>query len=121
MDKKKVFAKNRYGISIVKCCASCRFKKCDSRTRLCTNGEGSVPSDYLCRNWEMAYGLDNAGKGGGKVKRAAYLQYSCDVLSEENARLIEASIAKRAYMRKTLDEIRNEFIDRHGNIYVYWL
>ena len=108
MDKLKYYTKNKYGISIVKCCASCKHKQADSRVRLGLNGEGSVPSDYLCKAWEMSEGLDNAGKGGGKVKKKDYFEF-CN-----NVSITTADLPKYISVK---DAKRAEYEEIHGGIY----
>ena len=74
----KEYIKNKYCISIVKCCASCKHKgySNDERFRNCGKGLGKHRPDYLCRDcWEMSEKLENAGKGGGQVKKPSYIQY----------------------------------------------
>jgi len=74
----KKFYKNKYNINIVMCCASCRHHmvKGEDNVRMCKKYHMANESDYLCTSgWEMDPSLDNAGKGGGKVKRGEYLRY----------------------------------------------
>ena len=87
MEKKRFLTKNRFGITIVKCCASCRHKKCDNRMRLCMRGKGNVSPDYLCDKWEMAEQLEIVGKGDGKVKQKEYLEFC----SEEIEKLVDVN------------------------------
>ena len=77
--REKQFFKNYYGISIVKCCASCKHKQFDKgSSRLCMKGEGNVTPSYLCNDWEMNEKLQKAGMGGGRVRRIEYLRYCLD-------------------------------------------
>ena len=93
---KKEFTKNRYCIDIVKCCASCVHRLPSKRdgVRLCAKGHGEHYLDYLCDDdWEMNPDLDNAGKGGGRVKRKAFLlmmadAYSGGLISTEQHRML---------------------------------
>lgn len=86
------FIKNRYGIKIKKCCASCIFhlpsKKEDRRVCEKTGEEHTL--DYLCPSgtWEMmrpdgtdkpgVLNLDNAGRSGGSVKTPSYIRFVRD-------------------------------------------
>jgi hypothetical protein len=72
------YVKNKFSITIKKCCASCKFKKVGDDTYRTCGKDGSKRKPYdLCFNgWEMSPGLDNAGKGGGHVKRKAYIDYT---------------------------------------------
>ena len=58
------FEVNQYGISVKKCCASCRYKGNIRLVtmRLCTKKKIQVEPGYVCRCWEMSEGLRNAGK-----------------------------------------------------------
>ena len=61
---------NENGISVKKCCASCRFKK-NIRLmtmRLCTKRKMQVEPDFVCSHWEMSEGLLSAGNGLGVVR-----------------------------------------------------
>ena len=74
----KEFYKNQFGCLIVKCCASCKHHLSDGRdkVRVCKKYGNEHPLDYLCsKGWEMRPELDNAGKGGGDVKKLAYFKY----------------------------------------------
>ena len=105
--------KNGRGIDIVKCCASCRYKTLDSHTRVCMKGEGAVLPSYLCPLWEMHPVYEGVGKGNGRVKQSGYLQYVVDKIDE--------SISKDgndSQIRLRLDEMRKEYIKKHGTIYL---
>ena len=61
---------NENGISVKKCCASCRFKK-NIRLmtmRNCTKKKMQVEPDFVCNHWEMSEGLRVAGNGLGVVR-----------------------------------------------------
>lgn len=86
--------RNKNGVSIRVCCASCRF---------CSYGESYGPSgqfrkcgfvtDHLtnvrpeddCKMWAMADRFSNlaVSNPSGHVKRAAYLQLVCDTREQE--------------------------------------
>ena len=74
----KEYVKNKYYISVVKCCASCSKHVATSVERVCIcqiTGQ-KHPIDYLCcSGWEMNPALDNAGRGGGMVKKPSYIEY----------------------------------------------
>ena len=75
----KEFVRNQYGVQIVKCCASCVHNGLTSHgddMRVCKRGFGENPSCFLCKGgWKMKAGLEEAGRGDGKVKRKAYFDY----------------------------------------------
>lgn len=97
----KLTMKNRYGIPIVVCCASCSHNKgADTeKTRVCDFGTKEKPN-YRCLNWEMKRSLDNAGKGGGLIKKLAFLEYLRDYKTF-----------------KPIHEIEKEWEAKHGSIY----
>ena len=78
-ETEKKTVKNGYGIDIVVCCASCRFKMLeDGKKRKCKlAGTETYPSEH-CSSWKMEEHLGNAGKGGGRVRKKAWLQYVLD-------------------------------------------
>ena len=105
MMRTKTFTKNTHGISIAKCCASCKFNngvadKAGLR-RICQQGEGNVkPSDY-CRTWTMKPELDNVGLGGGRVKKKSYIDF-----------------VNNNIMKLSLSDIRAEFEKKNGSRYM---
>lgn len=56
--------KNSYGISVKMMCASCEFKMNTEsvKKRRCTKKRKMVKPRGYCKCWEMAKGLQNAGK-----------------------------------------------------------
>ena len=103
---------NKFGIYIKKCCASCVHAVLDSRMRICQDGEGVVPSSFVCKHWKIKDGLENAGKGGGDVKRKEYLRYALTSLEQEE-KLAERN---KHHRRKTVAEVRKEYSERYGEI-----
>ena len=68
--------RNRWGIEVRICCASCQYKDYDRKTgeRLCTLTQQQVESQELCDEWHLSQGLAMAGVGGGEVKSLKYLR-----------------------------------------------
>ena len=68
--------RNRWGIEVRICCASCQYKDYDRKTgeRLCTLTQQQVESQELCDDWHLSQGLSMAGAGGGEVKSLEYLR-----------------------------------------------
>ena len=61
---------NAYHVMVNKCCASCKHKECMSDcTRVCQKMNLKGEQKYVCRQWEMADGLKNAGLQNGGVVR----------------------------------------------------
>lgn len=60
--------RNMYGCDIKPCCASCQHREITKLGRTCGKDHTDVPSDYMCSEWQMAEGLNNAGRGGSVVR-----------------------------------------------------
>ena len=78
MDKVKQFVKNKRGITIVKCCMSCKHRDCgsDDKTRYCKKYDAFFSKHNLCKfGWELDPNLENAGIGGGRVQSKDYIDY----------------------------------------------
>ena len=61
---------NAYHIKVNKICASCKHKECmGDGTRVCQKMGLIVEQKYVCRQWDMADGLKNAGLQNGGVVR----------------------------------------------------
>lgn len=117
MESSKLFTKNKYGITIVKCCASCSFKKIDNRMRICMAGEGAVPASYVCQNWQMSPDYEKVGKGGGKIKKYEYLQYILNRLEIAESEAITAASKGLFYRRPSIAEIHEDYMKEYGDIY----
>lgn len=104
---KKAFYRNGYGVPIVMCCASCAHKLFDKGgLRVCTKGEGVIRTSYLCSDWVVSPKLDNAGKGGGKVKKKNYLLFVSNYPRPADNGIV------------TLSEIREEYEKRFGSRFI---
>ena len=107
---KKEFVKNKNGIDIVKCCASCRHHDSDGRekVRICKKGHGERALDYLCpKDYDMNPSLDNAGMGSGKIKKPHYLHY----IVENIGRLVVGG-------QNTLNVVREKYRKTYGSEYM---
>lgn len=116
MEEKELYYTNGYGIKIKKCCASCSHMQPDNKTRICMRGEGIVAPTSYCLDWELRKGLENGGKGGGKVKKGDYLQYCLGVLEEDNAKAIEYAQKGLVFKRRMLFDIRDCYEKKYGEI-----
>lgn len=101
--------KNRFNITIVKCCANCihNIGAHDDTRRICGDGEGIVKLTDICASWAMRPALDNAGVGGGKVKSKQYLDFVRTYPQPENPKF-----------HIPLKEIRAEYQQQFGSIYI---
>ncbi len=67
--------RNKFGIEINICCASCQFKGFKKTgERICILTERLVESQAICDDWHLRQGLENAGAGGGTVKSYEHLR-----------------------------------------------
>ena len=81
--------KNKRGIKVKRCCASCANKNIDEfGVRHCTLGYASCDT---CRHWRMREELRNAGTPFGVIKTREYLRHVRDIRlkEQENARMGE--------------------------------
>ena len=108
--------RNQHGIEVRECCASCRHKDLTklATARFCQLHQKSVKSQGWCEQWKMSEQLEAAGSAGGKVKKQAYLKYLMAVREDESL----ADQLKVQYPHKSIEQIRREFEEKNGSIYV---
>ena len=117
MQTTRLLIRNSYGATIVKCCASCEYKRFNNKYRLCLLGEGSVPPSYVCKKWRMSPDYSKVGKGDGRIKKREYLLYVIDRQMEEDIKAEKAAKKNELYRKATLGEIRREYMSRQKTIY----
>ena len=68
--KKHFFVRNQYGLLVMMCCASCKYKEiCRTMTtRHCKLKNKEVKPLDVCKNWEINEALARAGKTRGVVR-----------------------------------------------------
>ena len=68
--------RNKFGIEINICCASCQFKDYHNKLgeRVCSLTGAQVDGRAVCEDWHLRQGLENAGAGGGTVKSYQHLK-----------------------------------------------
>jgi len=96
---------NKHGIRIVKCCASCQHKDLHAGNRICLMSHTPIKGTYVCKEWNLASHLNNAGRGDGKVKKREYLQFIA-ANRDPTERLSNLAVNKA------------EFEKEHGSIYL---
>ena len=108
---------NQYGIPIKKCCASCKKRMISNEVgRYCERSGTAVEGGWYCRKWAMHPKLQNAGKGGGRVKSIRYLRF----YQERKIKLynsLKACRMKRDELPSTAD-IRREYEQEKGSVYI---
>ncbi|SHL26839.1 hypothetical protein SAMN05216463_1446 [Xylanibacter ruminicola] len=104
-----VLRKNKRGIRVKRCCASCKYKEIDSYgNRYCTKG---YESHETCRHWRMRGDLRRCGRPDGVIKDIAYLRYVKDIRISENS---GCGRAERGPERD-IEEIRKDY---NNNIHI---
>ena len=108
--------RNSHGIEIEMCCASCRYKDLTRlmTARFCTEHQKRVKPRECCYEWALSDQLEAAGSAGGKVKCKAYLKFVIAVREEE----VLAEQRGLKFVRKSIDQIRQEFEKNNGSIFV---
>ena len=108
--------RNEHGIEIRECCASCKHKDLTRlmASRFCLLHQKKVKPRGHCKEWTMSEQMEAAGWSGGKVKKKAYLKYVLKVREDESL----ADQLKVQIPHKSLAEIRRDFEEKNGSIYV---
>ena len=108
--------KNQHGIEVKECCASCRHKDLTRliSSRFCLQHQKKVKPRECCEQWEMSEQMEAAGSGRGKVKKKAYLKYVIEVREDESL----ADQLKIQIPHKSLEQIRQDFEEKNGSIYL---
>ena len=108
--------RNKYGVEVRECCASCMFKDLTklAASRFCLMHHKSVKPRGYCEQWKMSEQLEAAGSSGGKVKKQAYLKYLLAIREEESLALQQGI----RIPHKSVEQIRKEFEEKNGSIYV---
>ena len=94
---------------------SCTFRDLTRSVgkRFCLKHEMDVKRDFYCTKWRMSHTQRMAGFARGSVKCREYLMFVLAV-REDEALAIERGEEIEV---KTLDELRAEFLENHGEIY----
>ena len=95
--------RNKRGIKVKRCCASCKNKEIDNYgNRHCTKGFESCKT---CRSWRMRDELRKAGTPFGVIKSKEYLLYVLDIRDRE---MNSSCFVNREALRD-IEEIRKEY------------
>lgn len=106
------FIRNRFGIRVKKCCASCAFKDLTRAVteRHCKEHAKTVNPGEVCECWKMSSLLQALQFSDGQVKRRQYQLYLLKVRTEE--------LEKKVKKQKSTETIRAEFESLYGSIYI---
>ena len=110
------FAENAYEISVKRCCASCESMGPSEKLsyRKCLKHLCLVKAHNVCADWEMNKPSQKAGASEGKVKCREYLMYVLEVREREHL----AEKQGNRVTRLSIGEIRQQFEEEHGTIYM---
>ena len=109
--------RNRNGIEIKKCCASCRFRQINSeKGRFCKKHQKKVKAGWLCEDWEISKGLQGAGDSGGRIKSWKYLTYYRERWTEQRESYQAGGLRIESLL--TTEQIRKEYEEQFGSIYI---
>lgn len=101
-----VTRRNKRGIRIKRCCASCKYKMIlGDGERICTLG---FESDETCRHWRMSNELRYCGTPFGVIKDREYLQHVLNIRYREYI----DTYSHRAEQRD-INEIRQEYLSKN--------
>lgn len=120
MTKRKkiltMYSENEYGMSVKKCCASCVHKALTGklRYRKCLRHLCLTKAHNVCSDWEMNFPSRQAGASEGKVKKREYQLFLLEVRQREAA----ATKQGNRVTRLSIGEIRQQFEEEHGTIYM---
>ena len=106
------FIRNRFGIRVKKCCASCAFKNLTRAVteRRCKEHAKRVNPGEVCECWKMSSVLRSIQFSDGQIKRREYQLYLLNVRTEE--------LEKKVKKQKSIETIRAEFESLYGSIYI---
>ena len=106
----KKTVRNKRGIKVKRCCASCRHKEIDEDgVRHCTKG---FDGHETCMRWRMTKALSNCGTPFGVIKAKAYLRYVLDIRDRE----MNSSCFVNWAQLCNIKDIRKEYLINHNDI-----
>jgi len=108
--------RNARGTKVKRCCLSCQHKDYDYQgCRICTKMMIKVEGKFRCPSYQMSDGHKLAGIGWGRVKSKEYLKYVKDTREDETEAIQMGRMVEKE--RKTLLQIRQEYMENNGSIY----
>ncbi len=109
---------NKFGVTVRKCCASCKYKEVTRAVtvRHCVKKDKDIeqPCVSVCSCWSMSDGLRMAGMACGRVKSREYLLYLASLREEE----AKAEAQGMAVEHEDVETVRARFEQRYGTIYI---
>lgn len=117
------YERNRAGIPIKKCCASCERREDKIRMpngkRTCQLGQAEPNRILSCDKWKMRTKIMEMKVGGGRIKSDNYFAYLLSIRLNE-IRLMDEydkDKTKPKPRAKLLKTIHDTYIKLHGSLY----
>ena len=113
MNKKATeWMPNKYGIMIMKCCASCAHKCLDDfGNRRCSLTGRPTRGCSVCNDWEICSQLATLGAEHGKVQCREYQLTLMEVRTSE----LRAKAMGKEITLASVESIRRDFELKHGS------
>ena len=117
------FERNKAGIPIRKCCASCESRDDKIRTRgekrTCLLGQTDPNRLLNCDRWRMRKKIMEMKVGGGRVKSDKYFNYLMSIRHKEirSQEEHDKDNTNPLPRKQTIPEIRKKFIKLYGSLY----
>lgn len=107
------FIRNKNGLKILACCASCEngFRDIEN-LRQCRWDRKELKTHGPCDKYRMREKTMNCGAETGKVKRIEYIRFAMEWKQQE----IQNQVAVNS--RAGFDKIRREYEKLYGSIYI---
>lgn len=117
------YERNRAGIQIKKCCASCESRDDKIRTksekRTCQLGQAEPNRILSCDKWKMRTKIMEMKVGGGRIKSDKYFKYLLSIRHGEiqSSEEHDKDSTKPLPRIQSIAEIRKKYIRQHGSLY----
>ena len=117
------FERNKAGVRIKKCCASCEERDDKIRTkderRTCILGQTESDRLIKCDRWRMRKKIMDMTLREGEIKSGKYFQYLLAIRSKERKLIEEHEKDNTKQLPKIMPtpDIRKTFIKLHGGLY----
>lgn len=127
--------RNKFGITMKKCCCSCAFRDPGAEVPCLIRGRRT---NGFCKRWKLSNQLKNVGNGVGRIKRREYLMFLATVNDAEQKARAEGRLEalkpeapkgdtpeeeqeeQEAYEAtvERLAGLRNDFEEYNGTVYM---
>ena len=108
--------KNKNEIEIKACCASCQHRVINNDGRVCSQIHELVESGHVCSMWKMHRQLQNAGNGGGLVKKWNYLKFYMEKWLHQRRALETGQITADELL--STSQIHQQYNEQYGSEFI---